>query len=133
LRDDAEYRRAIRELHSLGNAALGTPRTRGLQDLVDCMLDDEVAQDLSSVSDGTAAGHCIGAGRPPQERTRRSSMNNSTSASAPLRPAPLSPFFERIQAAVDTPRPAGKTEGWLLPAARHNVPKGSGNLCITGP
>ena len=60
LRDDAEYRRALSELHSLGNAALGTPKTRGLQDLVDCILDYEVAQGLIGigVDEGAAAGSC---------------------------------------------------------------------------
>jgi hypothetical protein len=41
LRDDAEYRSALAELHGLGQAALGTPATRGLQALVECILDYE--------------------------------------------------------------------------------------------
>ena len=53
-------------------------------------------------------------------------MNTSTSASAHMRPAPLPPFFERIREAVDTTRYAGKTEGWLLPAAQYHAHKGFG-------
>jgi hypothetical protein len=44
LRDDAEYREALAELHGLGQAALGTPATRGLQALVECILDYEAKQ-----------------------------------------------------------------------------------------
>jgi hypothetical protein len=44
LRDDAEYRAALAELQGLGQAALGTPATRGLQALVDCILDYEASQ-----------------------------------------------------------------------------------------
>lgn len=56
LRDDAEYRRALGELHRFGKEALETPKTRGLQDLVDCILDYEVARGLSGVGDGLVAG-----------------------------------------------------------------------------
>jgi len=47
LRDDAEYGLALSELQGLGHAALGTPATTGLQDLVDCILDYESAQALT--------------------------------------------------------------------------------------
>jgi AraC family transcriptional regulator len=40
--------------------------------------------------------------------------------------APIPPFFERIQAAVDTTRYAGKAEHWLLPAARYHAHSGFG-------
>jgi hypothetical protein len=56
LGDDAEYRLALHELHGLGEVALGTPKTRGLQDLVDCILDYEVVRGLSGVGDAVAEG-----------------------------------------------------------------------------
>jgi hypothetical protein len=64
LRDDAEYRQALKELHLLGQAALGTPRTRGLQDLVDCILDYEIARGLSGEGERLATGISIEAGMP---------------------------------------------------------------------
>jgi AraC family transcriptional regulator len=53
-------------------------------------------------------------------------MNTSTSPSHHMLQAPLPPFFERIREAVDTTRYAGKTEGWLLPAAQYHAHKGFG-------
>lgn len=54
LRDDAEYQAALAELHGLGQAALGTPATRGLQALVECILDYEANQ-ASTASQPSAA------------------------------------------------------------------------------
>jgi hypothetical protein len=65
LRDDVEYRHALAELHGLGQAALGTPATRGLQTLVDCILDYEAG--LAAATYGHASNLEPHAGELPQD------------------------------------------------------------------